>query len=189
MASLNKVFLVGNLTRDPELRRTPGGAAVCNFGLAVNRRYTTARGEDREEVCFVDVEAWGKWAEACKNYLAKGAPVLIEGRLRYDQWEDRETGQKRSRLSVTAERGQFLGAPSSGRGPGYGDDEAPPPTATRRGLSAPAETGRCARPPGRRTDTRGRRAGAATHATFRGGRQPGRRYPLLTRKSERAAPH
>jgi single-strand DNA-binding protein len=126
MASLNKVFLVGNLTRDPELRRTPGGAVVCNFGLAVSRRYTTARGEDREDVCFVDIEAWGKWAEACKNYLAKGAPVLIEGRLRYDQWEDRETGQKRSRLSVTAERGQFLGAPSRGRGPGYAGDEAPP---------------------------------------------------------------
>ncbi|MBT3378930.1 MAG: single-stranded DNA-binding protein [Lentisphaerae bacterium] len=111
MASLNKVFLLGNLTRDPELRYTTGGSAVCAFGLAMNRRYTTARGEDREEVCFVDIETWGKQAESCNNYLRKGSPALIEGRLRLDQWDDRETGQKRSRLRVSAERVQFVGAP------------------------------------------------------------------------------
>ena len=100
MASLNKVFLLGNLTRDPEIRYTPSGAAVCSFGLAVNRRYTTSRGEDREDTCFVDCDAWGKWAEACKDYLRKGSPVLVEGRLRYDSWEDRESGRKRSRLDL-----------------------------------------------------------------------------------------
>ncbi|NOY79521.1 MAG: single-stranded DNA-binding protein, partial [Kiritimatiellaeota bacterium] len=96
MASLNRVFLIGNLTRDPELRYTTGGAAVCNLGLAVNRRYTTSQGEDREEVCFVDIEVWGKQAEICKQYLSKGAPAFVEGRLRYDSWDDRDTGRKRS---------------------------------------------------------------------------------------------
>jgi len=136
MASLNKVFLIGNLTRDPDLRHTTSGAAVCSFGMAVNRRFTTSRGEEREEVCFIDIEAWGRWAEACKNYLRKGAPVLIEGRLRYDQWEDRETGKSRSRLLVTVERGQFLGQPSRGsdyaasdgeRGAGSDRQRTPPP--------------------------------------------------------------
>ena len=122
MASLNKVLLMGNLTRDPELRYTTGGAAICSFGMAINRRYTTAQGEDREEVCFVEIEAWGRWAEACKNYLRKGAPVFVEGRLRYDQWEDRETGKKRSRILVTAERGQFLSQPSRDSSP---DDRGP----------------------------------------------------------------
>jgi single-strand DNA-binding protein len=133
MASLNKVLLMGNLTRDPELRYTPGGAAVCTLGVAMNRRYTTARGEDKEEVCFVDVEAWGKWAEACGSYLRKGAPVFIEGRLRYDQWEDRDTGKKRSRLVVTAERGQFLGQPSRG-GESFATDgdDSPGPDESRR---------------------------------------------------------
>lgn len=120
MASLNKVFLLGNLTRDPELRYTTGGSAVCSFGLAVNRRYTTARGEDREEVCFVDIETWGKQAESCNSYLRKGSPALIEGRLRLDQWDDRETGQKRSRHRVSAERVQFIGAPRGEFGGGVG---------------------------------------------------------------------
>ena len=112
MASLNKVFLFGNLTRDPDVRYTSGGTAVCNLGLAVNRRYTTSQGEDREEVCFVDIEVWGKQAEACGNYLSKGAPALVEGRLRFDQWDDRETGRKRSKLLVRADRVQFVSAPS-----------------------------------------------------------------------------
>lgn len=111
MASFNKVILVGNLTRDPELRYTSGGAAVCGLGMAVNRRFTTASGEQREEVCFVDVDVWGRQGETCKNYLRKGSPVLIEGRLRMDTWQDRETGKTRSRLGVTAERTQFLGTP------------------------------------------------------------------------------
>ncbi len=125
MASLNKVFLLGNLTRNPDLRYTTGGAAVCKFGLAVNRRYSTSSGEDREETCFVDIEIWGRQAETCDKYLNKGAPALIEGRLQYDQWEDRETGKKRSRLLVRAERVQFLGAPSSGSSFGQDSKEAP----------------------------------------------------------------
>lgn len=115
MSSLNKVFLMGNLTRDPELRQLPNsGTSVCKLGLAVNRRYSTRGGEDREEVCFVDIEAWGRQAETCGRYLRKGSPALVEGRLKLDTWEDRETGRNRSRLLVHAERVQFLGAPGGG---------------------------------------------------------------------------
>lgn len=109
MASLNKVFLMGNLTREPALRFTPGGAAVCEFGMAVNRRFTSANGQEKkEEVCFVEIIVWGKQAEQCDRSLEKGAPVFIEGRLQYDQWEERDTGAKRSRLRVQAERVQFI---------------------------------------------------------------------------------
>lgn len=112
MASLNKVFLMGNLTRNPELRYTSSGSAICEFGLAVNRRYVTD-GIQKEETCFVDVGAWGRQAETCSRYLQKGAPILIEGRLRMDQWSDKETGKKKTRLRVTAERVQFLGLAGS----------------------------------------------------------------------------
>lgn len=125
MASLNKLFLMGNLTREPELRYTSGGAAVCGFGLAMNRRYSTASGEQREDVCFVDIDVWGKQGESCKNYLRKGAPVFIEGRLKMDSWQDRETGKTRSRLTVTAERVQFLGTPRGGEFAGGPDEEVP----------------------------------------------------------------
>ncbi len=119
MASLNKVFLIGNLTRDPEIRYTSGGSPICAVGIATNRKYTTAKGEERDETCFVDIDVWGKQAESCHAYLKKGAPVLIEGRLKFDQWDDRETGRKRSRLTVTAERVQFLSQPP--RGSDYGN--------------------------------------------------------------------
>jgi single-strand DNA-binding protein len=112
MASLNKVILLGNLTREPELRYTPGGAAVCEFGLAMNRRFV-ANGQDKEETCFVDIVVWGKQAESCGRFLEKGAQTLVEGRLQLDQWEDRDSGSKRSRLRVVAERVQFM---SRGRG-------------------------------------------------------------------------
>lgn len=102
MASLNKVFLMGNLTREPELRYTPSGSAVCEFGIAVNRR-----GQDRDEPCFVEIIVWEKQAEACGKFIQKGSSVFIEGRLQYDQWTDKEQ-KKRSRLRVTAERVQFL---------------------------------------------------------------------------------
>jgi single-strand DNA-binding protein len=108
MANLNKVFLIGNLTRDPELRYIPSGTAVANFGLATNRVYTTQDGERKEEVCFVDIVTWAKTAENCANYLSKGRSIFIEGRLQYDSWET-EDGQKRSRLRVVADRVQFLG--------------------------------------------------------------------------------
>jgi len=114
MPSLNKVILLGNLTRDPELRHTPQGTAVCSFGLAVNRRFSSASGEAREDTCFVDIDVWSRQAESCANYLRKGSPALIDGRLRMDQWDDRETGKRRTRLRVQADRVQFIGPPLGG---------------------------------------------------------------------------
>ncbi len=112
MSSMNKVFLMGNLTRDPELKYTQGGTAIGKLGLAVNRRYQSRTGEEVEEVCFVDIDVFGKQAESCNNYLRKGAPALIEGRLRLDSWDDRTTGEKRSRLCVVAEHVSFIGPPA-----------------------------------------------------------------------------
>lgn len=123
MASLNKVFLLGNLTRDPDLRALPSGSAVCEFGIAVNRRYTAANGQEVEEPCFVDIVVWGRSAESCKQYLEKGSQVMIEGRLQLDQWEDRNGGGKRSRLRVIAEQVQFLSRRPAGDGQGYGDNQ------------------------------------------------------------------
>ncbi|HGJ67176.1 TPA: single-stranded DNA-binding protein [bacterium] len=123
MASLNKVFLIGNLTRDPELRYTPSGTAVANFGLATNRKYKGQDGEMKEETCFVDIVTWGKTAENCSNYLSKGRPVFIEGRLQFRSWET-DDGQKRSKLDVIADRIQFLGGPRSEDGLNVPDDEA-----------------------------------------------------------------
>ncbi len=119
MASLNKVFLLGNLTRDPDLRSLPSGQTVCELGLAVNRRFMTTSGES-EETCFVDIVVWGKAAENCKQYLEKGSQVLVTGRLQYDQWEDRNGGGKRSRLRVVAEQVQFMSRRGGGeQGGGY----------------------------------------------------------------------
>jgi len=137
MASYNRVILMGNLTRDPETRYTTGGLAICNFGVASNRRFTTAQGEEREETCFVDIEIFGKQAESCGNYLRKGAPILLEGHLRLDQWEDKTSGQKRSRLKVQAERIQFLGAPARDSR-GYDDAAADPGAAPAPRRAAPA---------------------------------------------------
>ena len=106
MPNLNKVFLMGNLTRDPELKFVPAGTAVASFGLATNRTYTTQSGERKEEVCFTRVVVWGRQAEACQQYLHKGSPVFVEGRLMYRTWE--AEGQKRSTLEVRADRVQFL---------------------------------------------------------------------------------
>jgi len=117
MANLNKVLLLGNVTRDPEVRYTPKGSAVCDLGVAVNRAYTTDSGEKREEVTFVDVTLWGRTAEVASEYLKKGRPVFIEGRLQMDSWDDKQTGQKRTRLRVVAENMQLLG----GRPPGGAD--------------------------------------------------------------------
>jgi len=108
MASLNKVFLLGNLTRVPELRYTPSGAAVCEFGLAVNRKYVS-NNQEKDETCFVNIVVWGKQGESCQRYLEKGSAAMIEGRLQFDQWDDRDTGKKRSTLRVVAERVQFIG--------------------------------------------------------------------------------
>ena len=118
MASFNKVVLVGNLTRDPELRYTPKGTAIAKIGLAVNRVWTNDAGEKKEEVTFVDVDVFGRTAENVGQYLQKGSPILIEGRLKLDQWDDKTTGQKKQRLGVVAESVQFLGnKPESGNLP------------------------------------------------------------------------
>ena len=117
MASFNKVILVGNLTRDPELRYTPKGMAIAKLGLAVNRVWRNEAGETKEEVTFVDVDVFGRTAENVGQYMRKGRPILIEGRLRLDQWDDKQTGQKRSRLGVVAETVQFLGSPAGEGGP------------------------------------------------------------------------
>lgn len=114
MASFNKVILVGNLTRDPELRYTPKGMAIAKVGLAVNRNWTSESGEKKEEVTFVDVDIFGRTAENVAQYMKKGRPILIEGRLRLDQWDDKQTGQKRSKLGVVGEVVQFLGSPAGG---------------------------------------------------------------------------
>ncbi len=123
MASLNKVFLLGNLTRDPDLRALPSGRRSVSSGIAVNRRYMSSNGQEVEEPCFVDIVVWGRSAESCKQYLEKGSQVMIEGRLQLDQWEDRNGGGKRSRLRVIAEQVQFLSRRPGGDGQqgGYGD--------------------------------------------------------------------
>ena len=120
-ASFNKVILVGNLTRDPEVRYTPKGSAVCDLGLAVNRQYSLEGGEKREEVTYVDVVLWARLAEIAGEYLKKGRPVLIEGRLQLDSWDDKQSGQKRSKLRVVGETMQLLGGRPGG---GEGDEGA-----------------------------------------------------------------
>lgn len=119
MANVNKVILIGNVTRDPEVKFTPKGSAVADVGLAINRNYTLDNGEKREETIFVDVELWGRLAEIAGEYAKKGRPIYIEGRLRMDTWEDKASGQKRSRMKVVGENLQLLG----GRPPGGGGDE------------------------------------------------------------------
>jgi single-strand DNA-binding protein len=138
MASFNKVILVGNLTRDPELRYTPKGTAIAKIGLAVNRVWTSEGGEKKEEVTFVDVDVFGRTAENVGQYMRKGRPILIEGRLKLDQWDDKQSGQKRSRLGVVAETVQFLGSPSGGEG--AAPRAARPPTAPAPSTPEPAET-------------------------------------------------
>ena len=144
MASLNRVFLIGNVVRDPEVRYTPKGMAVSDLRLAVSRQYKTADGQPKDETCYLDVVVWGRQAETCGEYLKKGSPVLIEGRLQQDEWE--KEGQKFNRLRVVAERVQFLSGPrgaqfrdtaggvaESAAAPEVSDkpaaEETPPPTA------------------------------------------------------------
>ncbi len=118
MASVNKVILVGNCTRDPEVRYTPKGTAVTDLGLAMNRHYSSDGGEKREETTFVDVTLWGRQAEVAGEYLKKGRPVYIEGRLQMDSWDDKNSGQKRTKLKVVGEQMQLLGGREGGGGGG-----------------------------------------------------------------------
>jgi single-strand DNA-binding protein len=113
MSTLNRVFLMGNLTRDPEVRYTPSGTAVGNLGLAINENYKNKAGETVESTVFVDVEVWARQAETCAEYLYKGSPVFVEGRLKLDQWTNQQ-GEKRNKLRVRADRVQFLGVPKRG---------------------------------------------------------------------------
>ena len=139
MANVNKVILIGNVTRDPEVKFTSKGSAVTDIGLAINRNYTLDNGEKREETTFVDVELWGRLAEIAGEYAKKGRPVYIEGRLRMDTWEDKASGQKRSRMKVVGENLQLLGGRTGGPGPSSGGEhegyESAPAAAPRR--SAP----------------------------------------------------
>lgn len=140
MASFNKVIMMGNLTRNPELTYTPNQVACCKFGLACSRKYRTKAGEEREDVVFVDVSAWDKQAEVVNQYFSKGKPILVEGSLKLDTWEDRNTGQKRSKLYIQLQSFQFVGGPREQQG---GDDdggEAPARTRT------PARTARSSAP-------------------------------------------
>ena len=127
MANLNKVMLIGNLTRDPELRYTPKGTAVADIGMAINRVRTDEQGQRQEDTTFVDVTLWGRQAELAQQYLSKGRPVYIEGRLQMDTWEDKASGQKRSKLKVVGENMQFQG--SSGGGGGGGQQQGQPQAA------------------------------------------------------------
>ncbi len=136
--SVNKVFLMGNLTRDVELKYTPSNQPVATFGLAMNRRYRTRDGEDREETTFVDCEAWARTAEVMSEYLSKGRPVFIEGRLKLDQWQDKE-GNKRSKLRVVVENFQFVDSRGgAGGGGGGGRASSPEPVASANRPSAPS---------------------------------------------------
>ena len=148
MANFNKVILAGNLTRDPELRYTPKGLAIAKLGMAINRTWKNEAGETKEEVTFVDVDAFGRSAEVIAQYLKKGRPILIEGRLRLDTWDDKATNQKKSKLGVVLDSFQFLdsgrgGAPGTAGGPGGGGGGEPqgvaePPRARPAPPSRPA---------------------------------------------------
>ena len=137
MANLNKVLLMGNLTRDPQLKYLPSQTPVVEFGLAVNRRWKGQNGEDREETTFVDCSAFAKTAEVINQYFTKGKPIFIEGRLKFDSWEDKQGGGKRSKLTVVVENFQFIGGRDGGQGGGGrssdGDDQRPERSAPRPG--------------------------------------------------------
>ncbi|MFT5826110.1 MAG: single-strand DNA-binding protein [Yoonia sp.] len=137
MASFNKVILMGNLTRDPELRVTANGHSICKLGLAVNRVYNTKDGERREETTFVDVDAFGKQAEVISKYLRKGNPIFVEGRLKFEQWET--DGQKRSKLSVALDKFEFIGGreESDGGTSGGGYEKSSPPARSAPAVAAP----------------------------------------------------
>ena len=138
MASFNKVILAGNLTRDPELRYTPSGKAIAKFGLAVNRNWTTDTGEKKEEVTFVDVDAFGRQAEVISQFMKKGRSLLVEGRLKLDQWDDKQTGQKRSRLGVVLESFSFIDSNRTGDGGEGGEGGEPAAPRSRPAPSRPA---------------------------------------------------
>ena len=127
MANLNRVLLIGNLTRDPELRVTPKGNSICQFGMAVNRKFKDAAGQQREETTYVDIEAWGRQSEVIAKYCEKGRPLFVEGRLKFDSWEDKNTGAKRSKLTVVLENFQFIGGGDGQERSDRSERSSPPP--------------------------------------------------------------
>jgi single-strand DNA-binding protein len=159
MPSLNKVFLMGNLTRDPELRYIASGSAVTTLGVALNRFYMTKEGERREDVTFVDVTVWNRAAENCCQYLKKGQPVHIEGYLKLDTWDDKNSGEKRSKLSIEAERVQFLNSRRDDGGGGNAPDDDYAPAASRE--SRPQASAPRGNPNGPSRGSDGPNAGAA----------------------------
>jgi single-strand DNA-binding protein len=156
MANFNKIILVGNLTRDPQLKYLPSQMAVVDFGLAVNHKFRTKTGEDREEVCFIDCSCFGKGAEIINQYCQKGKPILVEGRLKYDTWEDKQGGGKRSKHSVVVDNFQFLGggrdagggAPQSyDQGGGEESQQRPPQRGPQRPMQSRPAPQQPAQPP------------------------------------------
>lgn len=149
MASYNKVLLMGNLTRDPQLKYLPNQTPVVEFGIACNRKYKLQSGEQKEEVTFVDCSAFGRTAEVINQYFTKGKPIFVEGRLKYDQWEDKQGGGKRSKLSVSIENFQFIGGdkggdgggPAGGGGGSYDEAEGGGPPRGRAPMRGGAPTG------------------------------------------------
>jgi single-strand DNA-binding protein len=167
MADLNKVFLMGRLTFDPELRRTPSGTAVAELRMATTRGWQGRDGERREETLYIDVTVWDRQAETCCQFLKKGSAIHVEGSLRMDTWEDKNTGEKRSKIRVTADRVQFLdarrgeGAGSSGSDDDYGASSSVRDTASRRGATQNRASGGYVEAPGPSNGP----SGAQMHAT------------------------
>lgn len=152
MASYNQVILIGNLTRDPELRVTPKGTSICQFSIAVNRTYKDESGNSKEEVNFFDIEAWGKQGETISKYMSKGRPIFVQGRLRQDTWDDKTTGQKRSKIKIVLEGFQFIGSREGGASQASGgaseesfdqaspvERNSPPPRPPQRNAPPPAQ--------------------------------------------------
>ena len=137
MPNYNKVILMGNLTRDPEVRYTSSGTAIAKLGIAVNRYWSNKDGQKQEETTFVDVDAFGRQAETIGQYLKKGRPIMVEGRLKLDQWDDKQTGQKRSKLGVVLDRFEFIDS----RGEGGGDDFSSESSSPSGGGATPAQGG------------------------------------------------
>jgi single-strand DNA-binding protein len=138
MASFNKVILMGNLTRDPDTRVTPGGLTICKFTVAVNRVFSGQDGERREEVTYIDCDSFGRQAETISKYMARGRAIMLEGRLKLDQWDDKNTGEKRSKLGVVVETFQFVGGRGEGdAAPGRDFEEVSPPKRESKKRSAP----------------------------------------------------
>ena len=154
MPSFNRVTLMGNLTRDPQVKHLPNSTTVAEFGLAMNRHYKTANGEDREEVCFIDCSAFGRQAEVIGQYCKKGKPLFVEGRLKYDQWDDKTSGARRSKVSVVVENFQFVGGGPNDESRALTNrqatfDDAREPTGAPASEPAPAQRGGAKRTSGK----------------------------------------